>query len=251
MKKFNFAANAENKFKVVRYFPTLDMVKEDLFNMYNNNWGYCDLLKEIIEKEFVDIEIDELFNSDILSLTLMTLLRMESSLSFNFYYGIQNLESGEVFNRFYKKIFSYHPDQGYVLFEQDCDRDFASGGADPVFRLISLRSGEEFDQYFVDKKFTTGINNYKFMSYSLNTMSLNYYVIDPVTEELKIDTVMNYPCPPSPEWNVSQPTSKQNLANLHYNIEWVDLGTPFFETEVYKELLVELPEVKILSPYEK
>jgi hypothetical protein len=131
---------------VVKYFPTLDMIKKDLLNMYNNNWGYCDTLRQVIEDDFEGEDLKKLILNDNATINILNELTKKSFTDFNHHYGIQNIETGELINRFYKKIFSYHPDQGYVLFEQDSERDFATDGADPIFRLVSLKTGKEFEE---------------------------------------------------------------------------------------------------------
>jgi hypothetical protein len=261
MKKFNFAATAENKFKVVRYFPTLDMVKKDLFNMHNNNWGYCDRLRSIIEEDFEGRDLNHLLQEDITTFNILNRLTEHSFTDFNHHYALQNIQTGELINRFYKDIFSYHPDQGYVLFEQESERDFWTGGADPMFRLVSLKSGKEFDGYFVDTKFTSGIYNFEFVSYNPNDLA--HFKINPITEELEM-----YPqIPPNSEEelveqeeeecevedeepsNGSRPTGHSKLAHFYYNIEWVDFGLPYFETELFKEQLSSNAEFKRIYPF--
>ena len=261
MKKYNFSANPENKFKVVRYFPTLDMVKEDLLNMHNNNWGYCEVLKRVIKDDFDGGDLKSLVLDDVATINILNTLTENSFTDFNHHYGIQNIETGELINRFYNRIFSYHPDQGYVLFEQDSERDFWTGGADPMFRLVSLKTGKEFDDYFVDPKWTSAIVNLQFVSYSPN--KLEHFKINPITEELET-TSCNPPNTEEEEIeekdveceieeeelsNESRPTGRSKLAYFYYNIDWVDFGLPYFETELFKELLSSNPELKRIYPF--
>lgn len=258
MKRFNFAANAENKFKVVRYFPTLDMVKEDLLNMHNNNWGYCEVLKRVIKDDFDGGDLKSLVLDDVATINILNTLTENSFTDFNHHYGIQNIETGELINRFYKKIFTYHPEQGYVLFEQDSERDFWTAGADPMFRLVSLKSGKEFDDYFVDTDFTSGIENFQFVSYSPN--ELEHFKINPLTEELETsffnpldfeEERKDEECQVEVEElsNGCTPTGHSKLAHFYYNIEWVDFGLPYFETELFKECLSLNPELKRIYPF--
>ena len=247
MKRFNFAANAENKFKVVRYFPTLDMVKEDLLNMHNNNWGYCEVLKRVIKDDFDGGDLKSLVLDNIATINILNKLTENSFTDFNHHYGIQNIETGELINRFYKKIFTYHPEQGYVLFEQDSERDFWSSGADPVFRLVSLKTGKEFEEHFVDTKFTSGIKDFKFTSYELPDY-FGYYEINPITEKVE-PAGIPIPLNQNGDWDLEKPSGKSNLAYVYYNIEWVDFGLPFFETELFKEQLSSNPDLKRISPH--
>lgn len=248
MKKYHFSANPENKFKVVRYFPTLDMVKEDLLNMHNNNWGYCEVLKRVIKEDFDGGDLNSLVLDDVATINILNTLTENSFTDFNHHYGIQNIETGELINRFYKRIFSYHSDQGYVLFEQDSERDFISGGADPVFRLVSLKTGKEFEEFFVDKKFTSGIRDLKFISYVIPD-SFDYYEINPITEKVESASVP-IPINNNGQWDLERPTGKDNLAYKYYNIEWVDFGQPYFETEFFKTYLKLCPDLKNINPYE-
>lgn len=247
MKKYHFSANPENKFKVVRYFPTLDMVKEDLINMNTNDWGYCEVLKRIIDDDFEGEELKKLLLDDNATMNILNELTKKSFTDFNHHYGIQNIETGELINRFYKGIFSYHPDQGYVLFEQDCERDFMTGGADPVFRLVSLKTGKEFEEFFVDKKFTSGIRDFKFISYVIPDY-FDYYEINPITEKVE-SAVIPIPVNQEGQWDLERPTGKSNLAYKYYNIEWVDFGQPYFETDLFKTYLKLCPDLKRISPY--
>ena len=247
MKKYDFSANPENKFKVVRYFPTLDMVKEDLLNMHNNNWGYCEVLKRVIKDDFDGRDLKSLVLEDVATINILNTLTENSFTDFNNHYGIQNIETGELVNRFYKKIFSYHPDQGYVLFEQDSERDFWTGGADPMFRLVSLKTGKEFDDYFVDTDFTSGIRDFKFISYSPNV--LEYFEINPITEELNVVPYLPLPKGTGTEFDVDNPTGHSKLAHFYYNVEWADFGLPYFETELFKELLSSNPDLKRIYPF--
>jgi hypothetical protein len=248
MKKYNFSVNPENKFKVVRYFPTLDMVKNDFLNMQNNNWGYCDVLKRVIVEDFDGEDLESLVLDDIATINILNTLTENSFTDFNHHYGIQNIETGELINRFYKRIFSYHPDQGYVLFEQDCERDFWTGGADPIFRLVSLKTGKEFDEYFVDTKFTSGIRDLKFISYELPDY-FGYYEINPITEKVE-STDIPIPINERGEWDLERATGKDKLAYKYYNIEWVDFGQPYFETELFQTYLKLSPDLKRINPYE-
>jgi hypothetical protein len=266
MKNYNFSGNPDNKFKVVRYFPTLEMIKQDLLNMKKNNWGYCDVLNRIIDEDFDGKDLGLLLKEDKNTINLLSLLTEKSFTDFNHHFGLQNIQTGEIINRFYKRIFYYHPEQGYVIFEQESERDFWSGGADPMFRLVSLKSGKEFDDYFVDKKFTSGIRDFKFISYDPNELA--EFTINPITEELEINTFI----PPNFEnglvavqyekveeencdledeelSNENRPTSHSKLAQFYYNIEWVDFGQPYFETELFDECLNSNPDLKRIFPF--
>lgn len=258
MKKYNFSANPENKFKVVRYFPTLEMVKEDLLNMHNNNWGYCDRLRSLIDEDFEGRDLHHLLQADITTFEILNRLTEYSFTDFNHHYALQNIQTEELINRFYKNIFSYHPDQGYVLFEQESERDFWSAGADPMFRLVSLKSGKEFDDYFVDTDFTSGIENLQFVSYSPN--DLEHFKINPLTEELETSFFdpsyfeeeikdKEYQVEVKELSNGNTPTGRSKLAHFYYNIEWVDFGLPYFETELFQELLCSNPEFKRIYPF--
>ncbi len=247
MKLFNFSSNPENRFKVVKYFPTLDMIKKDLLNMYNNNWGYCDTLRQVIEDDFEGEDLKKLILNDNATINILNELTKKSFTDFNHHYGIQNIETGELINRFYKKIFSYHPDQGYVLFEQDSERDFATDGADPIFRLVSLKTGKEFEEVFVDKKFTSGIRDLKFISYEIPD-SFDYYEINPFTEKVESASIP-IPLNQNGQWDLEIATGKSNLAYKYYNIEWVDFGQPYFETDLFKAYLKLSPDLKRISPY--
>jgi hypothetical protein len=93
MEKYNFQPNPENRFKVVRYFPTLEMIKKDLLNMQNNNWGYCDVLKRIIEEDFEGEDLNMLVKKDIATINILNLLTKNSYTNFNQHYGIQNIHT--------------------------------------------------------------------------------------------------------------------------------------------------------------
>jgi hypothetical protein len=248
MEKYNFQPNPENRFKVVRYVPTLEMIKKDLINIQNNNWGYCDVLKRIIEEDFEGEDLKMLVKNDIATINILNELTKKSFTDFNQHYGILNIETGELINRFYKEIFSYHPDQGYVIFEQDSDRDFWTGGADPVFRLVSLKTGKEFQEVFLDKKFTSGIRDLKFISY-IFPASFDYYEINPITEKVESASIP-IPLDQNGQWDLENATGKSNLAYKYYNIEWVDFGQPYFETELFKGYLKFIPDLKRINPYE-
>jgi len=248
MKLFNFSSNPENRFKVVKYFPTLDMIKKDLLNMYNNNWGYCDTLRQVIEDDFEGEDLKKLILNDNATINILNELTKNSFTDFNHHYGIQNIETGELINRFYKKIFSYHPDQGYVLFEQDSERDFATAGADPIFRLVSLKTGKEFEEVFVDTKFTSGIRDFKFISYELPNY-FGYYEINPITEKVE-SAGIPIPLNQNGDWDLERATGKSNLAYKYYNIEWVDFGQPYFETDLFKSYLKLCPDLRHINPYE-
>ena len=247
MKKYNFSANPENKFKVVRYFPTLDMVKEDLLNMHNNNWGYHNTLKRIIENDFKGEHLKNIFVDDVATINILNTLTEYSDTNFNHHYGILNIETGELVNRFYKEIFSYHPDQGYVLFEQDNERDLEIETVDPIFRLVSLKTGKEFEEYFIDKKRTSGLRDLRFISYSFPS-SFSYYEINPITEKVESADIP-IPLDENGKWDLEMPTCKLDLAYMYYNIEWVDFGLPYFETDLFKTYLKLKSDLKRISPY--
>ncbi len=222
------------------------MIKDDLLNMNNNKWGYYDTLKRIIEDNFDSEDLNELVKSDVTTLNIISFFNKSTSSNFNNYYAIQNIETGELINRFYNSVFSYHPEQGYVLFQQDCERDLQIDMLDPIFRLVSLKTGKEFDEYLIDKKLTSGIRDLKFISYEYPS-EFDYFEINPITEVLE-SSKTPIPTNQSGTWDLESPTGRSNLAYLYYNIEWIDFGLPYFETELFKSYAKYIPDFKQLNP---
>ncbi len=249
METYNYQQNPENRFKVIYYHPTLDMIKDELRVIDSQNLRYKWVLNEILLKDFQTDNLESIIEYPLAVFHIMK----ETNKYINSYSdlrcGLQNIETGELINRFYNGIFSYHPFQGYVLLSQLTDGENWSEGCNTTIRLVSLKSGKQFEERFFDWKHTTAINNYKFYA-SVHHNDYNgfeYFEINPSTEELKGIENPNRNSNEWPDYKIANGRSKES--SRYFNIEWVHFGQPFFKTEVYYECLEEYPDLIVLTPY--
>lgn len=249
METYNYQQNPENRFKVIYYHPTLDMIKDELRVTHSQNLGYNWVLNEILSKDFQTDDLESIIETPLGVFHILKRTKEYITSYLDLRCGLQNIETGELINRIYDGVFSYHPYQGYALLGQMWDSDYWNEGCNPTFRLVSLKSGKEFDEHFFDRKHTTAINNYKFYSCVGHTQykGFDYFEIDPITEELKGIENPNSNSNDWPDYKIANGRSIE--FSRYFNIEWVHFGQPFFETDIFKECLEKYPDLKDITPY--
>jgi hypothetical protein len=250
MEYFNYQQNPDNRFKVIYYHPTLDMIKDELRVTHSQNLGYNWVLNEILSKDFQTDNLESIIEAPLGVFHILKRTKDYINSYLDLRCGLQNIETGELINRFYNGVFSYHPNQGYALLGQMRDRDYLNEGCNPTFRLVSLKSGKEFDEHFFDRKYTTAINDYKFYSCVDHTQykGFDYFEIDPLSEELKGIENPNKDPHDWPDYKIANGRSRE--FSRYFNIEWVHFGQPFFETDVFKECLEKYPDLIGITPYD-
>lgn len=214
----SYLQNPDNRYRVVEFYPTLDNLKDAYSGMYKNYDGGIYTLFDEAMKAAGYSSVDELIKSNLgFAQVIYKILYHGCDLD---YLGLQEIETGNVIFRFYNRVYSYHPELGYVILEKEHERKYLGLGW--VVTVVSLKTGKQYPLEFLDD--VSGIkDDLTFCGYTLG-QPYHTFKIDEINDEL-----IGIECPV--DWNkMSEYFPAANHGDFpEYGIEGAINGTPFFE----------------------
>ncbi len=240
--------NPDNRYRVVEYYPTLQDLKQMSLQSLSNHEGYSSVIEYEMEKRGIKNAL-ELLNDN---KTFIEVLG-SSELIFprKISLGIQDTATGEIINRSYIGVYTYHPDEGYVIFHIQCERDLI-WGVHQSFQIVSLKTGAEIGPNLVEYSIS-GIKDLMFSGiiahsefdfpfvYKIDEASQDIIEVYGISNETgfnnKIENIEAFSLS-KPNWSDSD----------NYDIEFLDRGTPFFEDPEFLALVSENETLSKLIP---
>lgn len=211
--------NPENRYEAVFYQPSLKQLKNDILIMGEKKNGCYSVLQSTLELSGHS-RVEELI-SDQKNFEKL-IYDLHKGRFPKFLLGLKSLENGEIINRHYESIYSYHPDEGYVILQKHSDRDDMDWGN--TLKLVSLKTGNEIGEEFVD--YVSGIINLNFQGLlaSSNDQIPKIYSIDEEKQDLVENKDYSY------EIKKSFNLPKANWAHFQdFGIEFIHNDNNYYE----------------------
>jgi|GEM_PF-6550108 len=239
MKK-EFLQNPDNRYRVVTFYPSLDNLKKSYAGMYKHYDGGMFTSFNEAMKDHGYTSVDEL-----VSYTTDFLMVLNRTWHFHkpfINYGLQEISTGKIISRFYVGIYSYHPEQGYVVFRKEHDNDcFGLSTEDYIFKVVSLKTGKEYSDEFIERP--TGLKDLCFFGYHFDSGYYGTFKIDETADNLR---EIDWPGKIQEIGNFFPKANNSDLSD--FGIELIDNGIPFFKDPDFVNLTYLLKSLKGLIP---
>ena len=231
-----YTENPENRYRVVYYIPSVQQLKEYYTGLVTGQHGYCSLVEQVLKEKGYD-SIEKLTAN---SYDFFAAITSKPDLYPNpTMRGIQDKETGKIINRGYVGIYSYHPDEGYVIFHIQTERDF--WWINQSFQVVSLKNGKEVGPNLVEYSIS-GIKDSTLsgiVAHSRSCYPIVYKIDDETNDFIPIgemnddsDDVNERFGLPDPNW-----FDKDN-----YGIETITTEIPFFNDDDFVKEFLEKQE---------
>lgn len=155
-----YLQNPMNRYRVVYYKPSVQQLKTYYKELVAGKHGYAIVFEECMKRIGYQADAIELLmenNNDFFEIIAMNRIFHPAKVMI----GIQENSTGKIIDRGYRGIYSYHPEEGYVIFNIETARDLI-WGVHESFQIVSLKNGLEIGSNLVETSIT-GIKDLTFL----------------------------------------------------------------------------------------